>query len=137
MLHIIKSIKNHLVTLKKPKKKDYSFMGAMSVLWIVVNISIIVFFGTLYYLVDINREESYFRGLGNKDARTYFDYIYFSVVVTTTLGLGEIVPHTPVDEDGSRIEHRSKIGRIIVMIHILFSVYSNDVLDTWENLHLA
>ena len=116
------------VFLKKPKK-DLDFFKNIGSKWLVLNLSIIIFWAWVYMHID-KKERSIFRGMKGTE-KTFFDYFYFSVIITSTLGLGEIVPDPEADRNDT-IK-----GRTAVMIHILSALFLNDLLDSYENLILS
>ncbi|MFA6023944.1 MAG: potassium channel family protein [Candidatus Gracilibacteria bacterium] len=62
--------------------------------WAGTTVSFVLFFALLYWSIDALREERMIApGLAH-----LFDYFYFSAVVTTTLGLGDIVPLSELDK---------------------------------------
>lgn len=123
-------ITKHLVKrlFKKPKK-NMSFFTNIGSKWILLNFGIIIIWAFIYMKID-DKSQSIFKGM-DRSKNTYFDYLYFSVIITSTLGLGEIVP------DPEKKRTNTVRGRIAVMIHILTSLFLNDILDSYENLILS
>lgn len=117
-----------LTKLKKENK--LAFLGKMASAWIALNMTIILLFAYIYKVIDskTGEKKSMFRGITHKDK--FGEYIYFSVIITTTLGLGEIVP------DPDAIE-KSWPARFAVATHILSTLWFNDILDSIENIKLS
>lgn len=124
-----------LPTLGLAKKMGFkTFLGRMASSWFGLNSCIILVFALVYYMMDNGREHSYFTGISkDKKSRSFSDYLYFSVIVTSTLGLGEITAKSPDETDG-RYSH---IGRAVIAAHIMLSLLLNDMLDSIENFILA
>lgn len=114
--------------LKKPKK-NLDFFKNIASKWLLLNFTIIIFWARVYMQID-KKEGTIFRGMKGTE-KTFFDYFYFSVIITSTLGLGEIVP----DPEANRNDTIK--GRTCVMIHILCALFLNDLLDSYENLILS
>ena len=119
-------------TLVKPNK-TYTYIAQNTLLWLVTNVALIILFALVYRHYD-DEEKSIFTGLAGIEHRRFSDYLYLSVIINTTLGLGEIVPfreNLPVHKE------RQHISRILVSVHIMSSLMMNDVLDSFENIKLA
>ena len=125
-----------LLSLKKPQK-TYSFMGKISLIWLLLNVALINLFAYLYMLYDKDHDDSIFRGIKGTKNRTYFDYFYLSVIINSTLGLGEIVPTDEGDIEDKDFRSKQITSRVLICTHIMTSLYFNDILDTYENLKLA
>uniref|UniRef100_A0A6C0KD98 Potassium channel domain-containing protein n=1 Tax=viral metagenome TaxID=1070528 RepID=A0A6C0KD98_9ZZZZ len=111
-----------------------TFLFRMASSWFGLNIGIIVMFACIYYFIDKERKISYFTGISKqKNDRTFTDYLYFSVIVTSTLGLGEITAQKPDDVTG----RFSQFGRGLIAGHVMLSLLLNDMLDSVENFILA
>ena len=125
-------LKHPFFILAKPAK-TYTYILQNTLLWFTVNITLIIIFALIYQAFD-KEEKSMFNGLSNIEQRRFSDYLYFSVIINTTLGLGEIVPITV-----NSVEFRSKqrISRSLVAFHIMSSLIVNDALDSFENLKLS
>jgi len=105
--------------------------------WIIVNSIIIIIAACVYWWVDVDREESYFNGINSKGKRSFYEYLYFSVIITSTLGLGEIVPRkVDYSTDKKPVENKS-LGRVMVASHIMMSLLLNDMVDSHENFILS
>lgn len=125
-----------LLSLKKPKK-TFGFMGSISLLWLFLNVILINLFALLYMTFDKDHDESIFRGIKDTKNRNYFDYFYLSVIINSTLGLGEIVPTDEGDIEDKDFRSKQITSRILICTHIMTSLYFNDILDTYENIKLA
>jgi len=138
MFRLIKKITSPLQpTLGWGKTMSFKgFVSSMATSWVILNMSLVLFFALVYYVTDHSRPISYFSGIDdNPENRKFTDYLYFSVIVTSTLGLGEIVPKTK--EENKLSTQQWRIGRGIVALHIMSSLMLNDMLDTAENYILA
>ena len=125
-----------LISLKKPKK-TYKFMTKISLIWLFLNVTLINLFASLYMLYDKEHDDSIFRGIKGTKNRTYFDYFYLSVIINSTLGLGEIVPTDEGDIEDKDFKSKQMTSRILICCHIMTSLYFNDILDTYENIKLS
>lgn len=114
--------------LKKPKK-NIEFFKKIGSKWLALNIGIIFLWAWIYMNID-KKDGTIFKGIKGTD-KTFFDYFYFSVIITSTLGLGEIVP----DPDSNRKDMIR--GRTTVIAHIISTLFLNDMLDSYENLILS
>ena len=121
----------------KPRNKNAvgfrfpAFMAGLSVCGLFL---VVLIFSLVYYTIDTvyNKDEkSMLRGVKEK---TYFNYFYYTVIITTTLGLGEIVPYTEDD----RPDHKNLwIMRTATMLNIVSIFFINDFIDSSENFKLA
>lgn len=127
-------MKKFFPTLGMAKTFEFKkFIKTMAASWVAVNASVILLFACVYYTIDKHRENSYFTGISkNREDRLFSDYLYFSVIISSTLGLGEIAPRRPEENTEFSI-----VGRVVIATHILFSLFVNDVLDSIENFVLA
>lgn len=58
--------------------------------WAITTFVVTVIFATIYLFADsISSDQQFFAGDGH-----WYDYFYFSIIVTTTVGLGDIYPVT-------------------------------------------
>ena len=114
-------------SLSKPAK-TYTYVAQNSFLWLTTNVALIVFFALIYRAYD-HREESIFNGLAGIESRRFSDYLYLSVIINTTLGLGEIVPFK---DNSPEHKERQHISRVLVATHIMSSLFLNDALDSFE-----
>mgnify|MGYP001185203398 CR=1 FL=1 len=112
-------------------------MGKISLIWLLLNVALINLFAYLYMLYDKDHDDSIFRGIKGTKNRTYFDYFYLSVIINSTLGLGEIVPTDEGDIEDKDFRSKQITSRVLICTHIMTSLYFNDILDTYENLKLA
>ena len=119
-------------SLSKPAK-TYTYVAQNSLLWLTTNLALILFFAMVYRAYD-DEERSIFNGLAGIKERRFSDYLYLSVIINTTLGLGEIVP---MKENAPELRQRQHISRILVATHIMTSLFLNDALDSFENIKLA
>jgi len=123
-------------TLIKPNKKSYDYVWKTGLLWLTFNLIIISTFALIYKYYD-SGEKSIFKGLQSEKQRSYSDYFYFSIIINTTLGLGEIVPLSIGDHSDPDFIRSKSLSRKLVAIHIMTSLLFNDMLDSFENIKLA
>lgn len=123
------------LSLKKPEK-SYKFVLKAGFFGLFVNFILIIIFASIYSFFDKN-ENSIFKGMDKKTHRKFGDYLYFSVIINTTLGLGEIIPvNNGNPNDESFIKSKS-ISRVLVSIHILTSILVNNLLISFYDLKLS
>ena len=125
-------LKHPFFLLVKPAK-TYTYILQNTLLWLVVNVTIIIIFALIYRAFDKD-EKSMFNGLSNIDDREFSDYLYFSIIINTTLGLGEIVP---IKDNSIEFRSKQRLSRALVAAHIMGSLIINDALDSFENLKLS
>ena len=94
---------------------------------------LIATFACIYQTVD-REERSIFNGLAGIKYRQFGDYMYLSVIINTTLGLGEIVP---MKNNEPEFKEKQSISRMLVATHIMTSLAVNDALDSFENIKLS
>jgi hypothetical protein len=121
-------------SLQKPKK-TYAYIFQNGLFFFIVNALLIILFGYIYYKFDTD-EISIFEGMPNIKNRKMSEYIYFSTIINTTLGLGEIIPTKNV-ENKQELMKKKLVSRTIVGIHIFISILINDMLDSFENIKLS
>lgn len=121
-------------SLQKPKK-TYSYVFQNGLFFFIVNTALIILFGYIYYKFD-NDETSIFEGMPDIKNRKFYEYIYFSTIINTTLGLGEIIPTKNV-ENKEELMKKKLVSRTLVGIHIFISILINDMLDSFENIKLS
>ena len=121
-------------SLQKPKK-TYSYIFQNGLFFFIVNTALIILFGYIYYKFD-NDEISIFEGMPDIKNRKFYEYIYFSTIINTTLGLGEIIP-TKNLENKEELMKKKLVSRTLVGIHIFISILINDMLDSFENIKLS
>lgn len=121
-------------SLQKPKK-TYSYIFQNGLFFFIVNIALIILFGYIYYKFDSD-ETSIFEGMPDIKNRKFYEYIYFSTIINTTLGLGEIIPTKNV-ENKDELMKKKLVSRTLVGIHIFISILINDMLDSFENIKLS
>lgn len=121
-------------SLQKPKK-TYSYIFQNGLFFFIVNTALIILFGYIYYKFD-NDEKSIFEGMPDIENRKFYEYIYFSTIINTTLGLGEIIP-TKNLENKEELMKKKLLSRTLVGIHIFTSILINDMLDSFENIKLS
>ena len=119
--------------LKGPGKKAglkvplrFAVSSAMTLLMVSL------LFALVYYFIDQTYDDDVSRLKGVTDKTKFSNYIYYSIIITSTLGLGEIVPH-PGDE---KIEPSWKM-RTALCIHIFTFIFANSFLDSLENYILV
>ena len=119
--------------LKNPGKKaglKVPLRFAMSSVVTLLVISLI--FATVYYYIDQSYDDKESRLKGIADKTNFGNYIYYAIIITSTLGLGEIVPH-PGDE---KIKPSWKM-RTTLCIHIFTFIFVNSFMDSLENYILV
>lgn len=119
-------------SLSKPAK-TYTYVAQNSLLWLATNLALILLFALVYRAYD-DEEVSIFNGLAGIEQRRFSDYIYLSIIINTTLGLGEIVPFK---DNAPEHRERQHVSRVLVAVHIMTSLLLNDALDSFENIKLA
>ncbi len=125
-------LKHPFFILAKPAK-TYTYILQNTMLWFTFNITLIIVFASIYQAFD-KEEKSMFNGLSDINQRGFSDYLYFSIIINTTLGLGEIVP---IKDNSVQFRSRQRISRSLVATHIMSSLLINDALDSFENLKLS
>ena len=121
-------------SLKKPEK-TYLYIFQNALLFFIVNSLVIILFGYIYYKFDTD-EDSIFEGMPDIKNRKFHEYIYFSTIINTTLGLGEIVPTKNI-ENKQELMRKKLISRMLVGTHIFLSLIVNDMMDSFENIKLS
>lgn len=89
-------------------------------------------FAVVYYLIDNSYEGSESRLRGISDKGNFMSYVYYSIIITSTLGLGEIVPHT--GDDSVPVSWKM---RTAVCVNVLAFIFATNFLDSLENYILA
>lgn len=122
-------------SLQKPTK-SLNFLVHTGALWLAINFFSILLFACIYYYYD-NEPESIFKGMHHESHRTFNDYLYFSTIINTTLGLGEIIPNNEGNVNDPNFQRKRSLSRKLVCFHVMFSLFINDMMDSFENLKLA
>ena len=89
-------------------------------LTITFYISILFIFAGIYQMIDLYEPNS-FKGMQDN----FFDYIYFSTVTITTLGYGEITPHTELAKFFVMLESLLGIFLLSILIGLTISISIN------------
>lgn len=112
--------------------KSWSTPLNFAISTLILNLLLSLLFGCVYFIIDNNFNTSggsLLRGIEPEQMKYFGSYIYFSVIITSTLGLGEIVP--------SNSKKPASIMRFIVCLHIMTVIFMNDFLDSVENMLLS
>lgn len=121
-----------MITLNKPKSK-HKFMMSMILYYFIINFALSILFAFVYQYVDNKHGDSKLKGLASPKDRSFVDYLYFSIIINSTLGLGEVSPRTGTNGN----EQKSSYMRLCVAVHIFSVLWINDILDTYENIKLS
>lgn len=117
---------------KPSKKSGIKFPLKAAMLSTVSLIFISFIFAIIYYIADkqSDSDKSELRGLKDKD--NFGNYVYYSIIISSTLGLGEMVPYTDAEREES-----SWLMRIILCIHVICVFFMKDFIDSAENFLLS
>ena len=99
---------------------------------LIVNLMLALYFAVIYYWVDNNyneTDESLLAGIHKAGKTDISNYIYFSIIITSTLGLGELVPR--------KDPKPSYAMRFVVCTQIMLTLFVNDFIDSTENMLLS
>lgn len=89
-------------------------------------------FALIYYALDQRFEDKESRIKGVKDKKNFWNYLYFAIVIGSTLGLGDMIPN-PGDEK----RETSKEMRIVIALQVFASLFLVKFVDATENFILS
>ncbi len=87
-------------------------IGKKGIKWILVNIFLVLFFASMYFLADIASENSKYiqENFGKTNKKHLIDYIYFSLSTQTTVGL---------DSSSTFVDPNNKSNKLTTSINII------------------
>lgn len=122
-----------MLNFKKPSKTEgikfplkYASVTVLAILLVSIT------FATIYYFIDHTYDDDRSRLRGVSDKNSFASYLYYSIIITSTLGLGEIVPHT--GDDSVPV---SWSMRTAVCMNVFAFIFVTNFLDSWENYVLV
>ncbi|HCW32424.1 MAG: hypothetical protein UT55_C0026G0011 [Candidatus Peregrinibacteria bacterium GW2011_GWE2_39_6] len=83
---------------------EYAFLGATSsygnsfIRWGLTAFVFAISMAGIYYLSDLSKTHESMRIVASASLSHWYDYVYFSVVTLTSLGIGDFVPRVLVDK---------------------------------------
>jgi uncharacterized membrane protein len=89
-------------------------------------------FALIYYAFDNHFEDKESRIRGIKDKKNFWNYLYFAIVIGSTLGLGDMIP-IPGDEN----RQTSSEMRIVIACQVFASLFIAKFIDATENFILS
>ena len=122
-----------MFTFKKPGKTEgFKFPLKYASITVLVILLVSIIFAFIYYLIDRTYDDDRSRLRGVSDKNSFASYLYYSIIITSTLGLGEIVPHT-----GDDFVPVSWKMRTAVCMNVFAFIFVTNFLDSLENYILV
>jgi uncharacterized membrane protein len=120
-------------SFKRPTKKArFGFplkVASTSVLALLLNSFV---FALVYFIADRMNDDDKSRIKGIQDKNNFWNYVYFSIVIGSTLGLGDMIPNS-----GDTSRRTSVEMRVIIALHVLASLFLVKFVDSTENFILS
>jgi len=118
------------LNFNKPEKGLYSVINIFS-LFVITDIITIIIYSLLYYYNDNEYNEkgefdSMFNGI---QKREYIEYLYYAIIINTTLGLGDINP--------KQIHKNSVISRYLTASHTIIALWIDYMIITMVDVKFA
>ena len=118
---------------KKPGKTEgFKFPLKYATITVMAALLVSLVFSVVYYLIDRTYDDTESRLRGITDKNDFMSYVYYSIIITSTLGLGEIVPHT--GDDFTQVSWKM---RTAVCMNAFAFIFVTKFLDALENYILV
>ena len=91
-----------------------------------------IVFALIYYALDHRFEDKESRIRGIKDKNNFWNYLYFAIVIGSTLGLGDMIPKP--GDDG---RETSSEMRVVIACQVFASLFVMKFIDATENFILS
>jgi len=67
--------------------------GRSAIYFLVSQLSAVIVFGILYWIIEIKSPGTHFKGVKRQPSgHLFYDFFYYSMVTQSTVGYGDIVP---------------------------------------------
>ena len=114
------------------KKVKFQFPIKVAGTAIVALLANSLLFALIYFTLDKMNPDKESRIRGIKDKNNFWNYMYFSIVIGSTLGLGDMIPHP-----GDKKRETSAEMRVVIACQVLASLFIAKFVDATENFILS